>query len=731
MFAQPKIEHDAFAGVVERITYRSEENSFAVFQVRVAGKRDLIPVVGHTLVGVGENVSLKGVWEQSKFGLQFKADEIVATKPVSAAGIRKYLGGGNIPGIGPKTADLIVAHFGDATLQVLDSAPQRLAELRGIGPVKAERITRAWEEQKHVQEIMLFLNEHEVAPHLCRRVWRTYEHEAIKVIQSNPYRLAQEINGIGFKTADKIAAKCGIPKESPQRIRAGLVHAMQEQVGAGHCGIPRGRFIEIASEMLGLPGTTIEPVLAEELEAARYLVEHDGNVFLSSLAGAEERIVETLAAMMKRPPEWKIDGAQALARAELEMGGQLAAGQRAAVLAMLSNRVSIMTGGPGTGKTHTLNTLLRILRKHNVRVHLAAPTGKAAQRAAEVTGMQASTIHRLLRLTGPGADPVELDDGVLVIDEMSMVDTWLMLKIVKAAGRIALVMVGDVDQLPSVGPGQVLADLIASGAVPVARLTEVFRQAAGSLIVRNAHLINKGLLPDQGSREDDFFMVKVRDRDEAGQALEPATVGALIADQIVDLVTRRIPASMGHAARDIMVLSPMNRSATGVFELNLRLQKEINPAPVRFVQRYGVRYGIGDKVIQIANNYDLDIFNGDIGFVFDINDEDAQLLVDFSGRRVAIPYDDIDALRLAYAMTIHKSQGSQADAVVIPVSTQHYTMLQRNLLYTGVTRAKKLVVLVGQTRAVGIAVGNASSARRITRLAELLRAHGGGLLKAA
>lgn len=727
MFAAPVCE--AIDGVVERITYRNEDTSFTVFHVRVSGKRDLVPVVGQTMVEVGENVSLKGSWEQSKFGLQFKAKEIVATKPVSSAGIRKYLGSGAIPGIGPKTADLIVGHFGDETLVVLDTCPERLSEIRGIGAVKAERIIKAWNEQKNVQEIMLFLNEHDVSPHLCRRIWRAYEDKAISVIQSNPYRLAQEINGIGFKTADRIAERCGIPKTSPQRIRAGLVYAMQEQVGMGNCGIPRTRFIELAAEMLGVDIPLVVSVLAEELDSARQLVEHDAIVYLASLAAAEEKIAEELRGMLGRPPQWKINAAAEVAWVEREMNISLAPGQKQALMTILGNRVSIMTGGPGTGKTSTLNALLAIFRKHHVRVHLAAPTGKAAQRAGEVTGVPASTIHRLLQLTGPGAEPAELDDGVLVIDEVSMVDVWLMLKIVKAARRVAIVMVGDVDQLPSVGPGQVLSDLIGSGVIPVARLTEVFRQAKDSLIIRNAHLINKGVMPEKGGRQDDFFFLPVRDKDDAGQPIESSLVGAAIADQVIDLVCRRLPESMGFAARDIMVLSPMNRTTTGVFELNLRLQKELNPAPPRFIQRFGVRYGIGDKVIQTANNYDLEIFNGDIGFIFDIDSEEEVVLVDFSGRRVAIPFDDLDALRLAYAMTIHKSQGSQADAVVIPVSTQHYTMLQRNLIYTGVTRAKRLVVLVGQYRALAIAVGNASSSRRITRLAELLS--GGAALRRA
>jgi len=723
--ADEKIE--LVTGQVERVTFRGE-NDWSVLRVSVSGKKVLVTVVGYSTAQPGEQVSARGVWKNDpSFGIQFAAQAITATKPTTADGMARYLASGTLPGVGPATAKAIVDTFGADTLQVLDEQPEKLAKVKGLGKKKIERIAKGWVEQRAVSQIMLFLNEHEIPPHLCRRIYKKYEAKAIEVISTDPYRLALEVSGIGFKSADKIAHQVGISPTSPERIRAGLVYVMQEATSTGHCGLHELDLIQKSIETLNVPPDLVAKVLTGELseqdERKRYLEIHADTVYLSSIARCEERVSETLVEMLRKRVPWKINAEQAIEQAQKSLGFKLAVQQHAGVKMALENRVSVLTGGPGTGKTSTLNTLLHIFKKNKVRVHLAAPTGKAAQRASEVTGVEASTIHRLLGLKGPGVEPSEIEDGVLVIDEFSMVDIYLMTNIIKAAKNIPVIMVGDVDQLPSVGPGQVLADLIGSGVVPVTRLTQVFRQAAGSLIIRNAHNINRGQMPERGGRHDDFFFIQMEETNGQGERLEPAEVGAQITATIADLVTQRLPSAYGmNPIRDIMVLSPMNITTTGVANLNAVLQSRLNPEPGKAITRMGTRFGVGDKVIQTRNNYDLDIFNGDIGIITDIDDEaDNKLFVDFSGRTVEIPFDDADALRLAYCMTIHKSQGSQADAVVIPVSTQHYTMLQRNLFYTGVTRAKKLVVLVGVPRAMQIAVRNDQALNRITRLRELLQ----------
>lgn len=724
---QPETEEkiEVISGVVERITFRND-NDWSVLQVRIDRSRTLNTVVGHSTAQPGEQISARGVWRNDpSYGIQFAAKAITATKPNTVEGLARYLGSGTIPGIGPGTAKAIVDAFGMDTLAILDENPARLSEVRGIGKKKVERIAKGWEEQRAVSEIMLFLNEQNIPPYLCRRIYRKYEAKAIEVIRTDPYRLALEVSGIGFKSADKIAQQCGISPLSPQRVRAGLVYVMQEATTGGHCGQPRQTLVQLAMETLNVPPDLVTSVLDAELAMepkARHLVQHGEGVYLSVIAACEERVADTLIEMAGNPVPWRIDAEKAIAEAQKALGFTMAEQQHAGVKMMLTNRVSVLTGGPGVGKTTVLNVLLHIFRKHKIAVHLAAPTGKAAQRAAEVTGMEASTIHRLLGLNGPGADPNEVEDGVLVIDESSMIDIYLMTSIMKAAQKVPVILVGDVDQLPSVGPGQVLSDIIASGAVPVTRLTQVFRQAAGSLIIRNAHNINRGQMPEKGGKQDDFFFLNLPEKDDAGNRIEPAVLGEQIAATISELVADRLPKAYGFdPIRDIMVLSPMNITTTGVSNLNTVLQQRLNPNPAKFITRFGTRFGVGDKVIQTRNNYDLDIFNGDVGIITAIDDEDDnKIVVDFSGKAVEIPFDEMDALRLSYCMTIHKSQGSQADAVVIPVTTQHFNMLQRNLFYTGVTRAKKLVVLVGIPRALGMAVKNDGAMKRMTRLRELL-----------
>lgn len=732
---QPETEEktEVISGHVERITFRNE-NDWTVMQVRLDRSHTVNTVVGHSTAQPGQQISARGTWKSNpQFGIQFAAKAVTATKPNTVEGLTRYLGSGMIPGIGPGTAKSIVDAFGMDTLAILDNDPAKLSQVRGIGAKKAERITKGWEEQRAVSEIMLFLNEQHIPPYLCRRIYRKYEAKAIEVIRSDPFRLALEVSGIGFKSADKIAAQCGISPLSPQRVRAGLVYVMQEATTGGHCGMPRETLVQKAMDTLAVPPDLVVQTLDAELAMDpkdRHLVQHGDGVYLSAIAACEERVASTLAEMSKLPVPWQIDAEKEIAEAEKHLGFKLAEQQYAGVKMMLTSRVSVLTGGPGVGKTTVLNVLLYIFKKHKVPISLAAPTGKAAQRAAEVTGVEASTIHRLLGIRGPGTEPGEVEDGVLVIDESSMIDIYLMTSIVKAAKKVPLILVGDVDQLPSVGPGQVLADVINSGAVPVTRLTQVFRQAAGSLIIRNAHNINRGQMPEKGEKKDDFFFLTVPEKDEEGNQIEAAVNGERIAGMIADLVSDRLPKAYGFdPIRDIMVLSPMNITTTGVANLNAVLQERLNPTPAKSVMRFGVRFGLGDKVIQTRNNYDLDIFNGDVGIITAIQDTDEsgrelggsekKIVVDF-GKTIEIPFDEMDALRLAYSMTIHKSQGSQAEAVVIPVTTQHFTMLQRNLFYTGVTRAKKLVVLVGVPRALGMAVKNDGALKRMTRLRELL-----------
>lgn len=718
---------ETISGSIEKIAFHNPESGFFVIKVQPKDKREPLTVVGaHPVLAAGEEVVCTGEWHTDpSFGQQFRAESIRATTPVTLQGIRKYLASGAIRGVGPKFADKLIEHFGKQVLEAIEAGASTLMTVPGVGPAKAAALVEGWAQQRAVKEIMMFLHSNGVPTAMASKIYKTYGDKAMEIINENPYRLAQDVRGIGFKSADAIAMNLGVLPTSPPRIRAGLVHLIQEATTSGHCGQPRQTLVPRAVETLGVPVDLVQRSLDAELALdpkRRYLVQHGDGIYLAAIAACEERVATTLADMASWPVPWKIDADKAIEEAQKELGFTLAEQQYAGVKMMLTNRVSVFTGGPGTGKTASLNLLLHVFRKHRIPVHLAAPTGKAAQRAAEVTGMDASTIHRLLKLSNPGSEPVDVEGGVLVIDESSMIDIYLMNNVVKAARGVPLILVGDVDQLPSVGPGQVLADIIASGAVPVTRLTQVFRQAAGSLIIRNAHNINSGLVPEKGTKEDDFFFLTLPEKDESGVPVEPSALGERITTTICDLVANRLPGSYGFdPIRDIMVLSPMNVTNTGVASLNAALQQRLNPKPEKSLTRFNTRFGVGDKVIQTRNNYDLDIFNGDVGIITSIDDEDAsRLTVSFGGRMVEMPFDEMDALRLAYCITIHKSQGSQAEAVVIPVTTQHFTMLQRNLFYTGVTRARKLVVLVGSPRAMALAVKNDGAMKRVTRLKNLL-----------
>ena len=717
-------DQEVLAGLVERVTFHNPESGFCVLRTKARGHRDLVTVVGHAaMVAAGEWITASGEWVNDRtHGQQFKARFLRCSAPSSTEGMEKYLASGTIRGIGPVYARKLVRAFGERVFDIIEGEPERLREVDGIGPVRVRRITEAWAEQKIVREIMVFLHSHGVGTARAVRIFKTYGTDAVQVMTENPYRLARDIRGIGFKTADAIAMKLGIDKTAMIRVRAGIAYALSEAMDDGHCGLPEADLVPMTAELLEAPEDLVET--ARDLELA------DGAVvaakvtgiaclFLAGLYRAERVIAERLLRIAEGRLPWpEIDAGKALPWVEQRTGLSLAESQADAIRLALTSKVMVVTGGPGVGKTTLMNAILRILKAKDVNMVLCAPTGRAAKRLSEATGLEARTIHRLLeadpRRGGFRRDsdnPLRCD--LLVVDETSMVDVMLMQALLKAVpDGAALLLVGDVDQLPSVGPGQVLADIIASEAVPVVRLTEVFRQAARSRIVSSAHRINRGGIPDLSRPEgdSDFYFVQADDP-------EAAAAG------VVDLVKTRIPRRFRFdAVRDIQVLCPMTRGAVGSRSLNIELQAALNPAGERKVERFGWTFAPGDKVMQIENDYDKDVYNGDIGYVEDVDPEAGELSAGFDGRTVTYGFGELDALVPAYAATVHKSQGSEYPAVVIPVLTQHYAMLQRNLLYTGVTRGKRLVVLVGQKKAVAIAVRNVSGRRRWSKLDEWLRA---------
>jgi exodeoxyribonuclease V alpha subunit len=718
----PSSERQVLAGLVERVTYHNAENGFCVLRIMARGHRDLMTVVGHAVtIASGEWITASGEWINDRtHGQQFKAHFIRTSAPTSIEGIEKYLSSGMIRGIGPVYAKKLVRGFGEQVFDIIETQPDRLREVDGIGPVRAKRITAAWAEQKIVREIMVFLHNHGVGTARAVRIFRTYGSDAVQVMTENPYRLARDIRGIGFKTADEIAMKLGIEKTAMVRVCAGISYALTESMDRGHCGLPTGELVPLAVELLDVQNELVQTALDLELVEGNVIADAVGEmacVFLAGLYRAEKVIAERLTRLVNGALPWPyIDPEKALPWIEKKTALSLAESQIAAIRLALLSKVLVITGGPGVGKTTIVNSILRILAAKDVKLLLCAPTGRAAKRMTEATGLEAKTIHRLLEVdpkTGGFKRNEEnpLDCDLLVVDETSMVDVMLAQALLKAVPvEAALLIVGDIDQLPSVGPGQVLADVIASGAVPVVHLTEVFRQAAQSRIIMAAHRINQGAIPDLSRPEgdSDFFFVPADDPETA-------------VPRIVELVKTRIPQRFGlDPIRDIQVLCPMNRGGVGARSLNIELQAALNPAGDRKVERFGWTFAPGDKVMQIENDYDKEVYNGDIGYIDDVDSDAGELAVSFDGRAVTYGFGELDTLVPAYAATVHKSQGSEYPAVVIPVLTQHYAMLQRNLLYTGVTRGKRLVVLVGQKRAIAIAVHNVSGRRRWSKLNEWL-----------
>jgi exodeoxyribonuclease V alpha subunit len=715
---QEPSRQEVLAGLIERVTFHNSENGFCVLRIKARGHRDLVTVVGHAAtISPGEWVTLSGDWTNDHtHGQQFKARFMRTSAPTSVDGIEKYLGSGMIRRIGPVYAKKMVKAFGEKVFDIIEAEPGRLREVTGIGAVRAKRITDAWADQKIVREIMVFLHSNGVGTARAVRIFKTYGSDAVQVMTENPYRLARDIRGIGFKTADAIAMKLGIEKIAMVRVRAGVSYALTEAMDEGHCGLPTDELLPLAVALLEVSKELIQTALDLELADGTVIadtVDETPCVFLGGLYRAEQVIAGRLLRLVSGKLPWPyIDPEKALPWIEAKTGLTLASSQVKAIRLALLSKVLVITGGPGVGKTTIVNSILRILAAKGVKLLLCAPTGRAAKRMTEATGFEAKTIHRLLEVDPKGGgfqrntdNPLECD--LLVVDETSMVDVLLMQALLRAVpNNAAFLIVGDIDQLPSVGPGQVLADVIASGAVPVVRLTEVFRQAAQSRIIASAHRINQGGTPDLSKPEgdSDFYFV---------QADDPETA----VPRIIELVKTRIPRRFGlDPIRDIQVLCPMNRGGVGARSLNIELQAALNPAGDRKVERFGWTFAPGDKVMQIENDYDKEVYNGDIGYIEEVDSDAGELTASFDGRFVTFTFGELDTLVPAYAATIHKSQGSEYPAVVIPVLTQHYAMLQRNLLYTGVTRGKRLVVLVGQRKAVAIAVKNVSGRRAMVEI---------------
>ncbi len=711
---------DTIEGSVERIIYSNDENHYTVAQLLPDGKgrQEPVTIVGNlAALNVGESLRAQGHWTTHKqFGRQFTVEKFESVLPRTVVGIKKYLGSGLVPGIGETFAERIVEKFGERTFEVIDQYSARLREVEGIGPERAKRIKDAWGAQKSVRDIMIFLQGHDIGSAHAAKIYRQYGENAIAVVQENPYRLAKDITGIGFRTADGIASKLGIARDSIHRLKAGLLHVLDEATGDGHTCLPGDYLLKQAAELLEAEIGPLESALNSLAVTADVMVE-DEIVYLASLhrseRGAANFILDLCAAELKLPA---MDLHRAVEWVQEKARIELAEAQQKAIKTALSSKLTVITGGPGVGKTTIVNSIVKILHAKNARVLLAAPTGRAAKRMSEATGTPTFTIHRLLKYE-PHArgfshnERNPLKGDMIIIDETSMLDIPLAYHLLKAIPQSAsVVSVGDVDQLPSVGPGNFLHDVIESGIAPVVRLTEIYRQAKDSFIITNAHRVNQGEMPVlDAPKEGDFFFIH---EEEPEKVL--ATIKTLLAE--------RVPKKFGFdSMRDVQVLTPMHKGLCGSENLNRELQATLNPTGPA-VQRFGRTYRVGDRVMQIRNNYDKDVFNGDLGRITRLDLVEQQMLVDVDGREVPYELTDMDELLPAYAISVHKSQGNEYPCVIVPVLTQHFVLLQRNLLYTAITRGKKLVILIGSKKALAIAVRNNKTAMRFSRLRDRLRA---------
>tara|TARA_B100000902_G_scaffold102026_1_gene104434 strand:- start:24382 stop:26559 length:2178 start_codon:yes stop_codon:yes gene_type:complete len=723
------VQEKTLSGTIERVTFHNEENGYCVLRVSMSDTRKAQTVVGNCAApNAGEEIAARGEWiEDDQYGSQFKASEISTSEPDNLKGIERYLGSGLIDGIGPTYAKKLVKKFGPEVFNIIDDRSKRLEEVEGIGPKRRQEIKKSWEKQKSVRRIMVFLHQHGISTARAVRIYKTYGDESIKKLRNNPYRLSHDLHGVGFKTADVIASKLGINFDDLSRIEAGLHFALQTATGNGHCALPEIELIESATELLGVDQIKIEDCL-NKIITKREVTKDEINsvpmIFPPQLIASEKIISERILNLASRKPDYpKFEIEKALSWCQKKIGYSLAQGQRKAVELALRERVLIITGGPGVGKTTILRSVLMILRAKKVAPILCAPTGRAAKRMSESTGLEASTIHRLLEFKGHSGkfshdenNPVEGD--LFIVDEASMIDTQLMSSFLRALPKNAhLILVGDVDQLPSVGPGSVLSDMINSNELPVARLNEIFRQSSESRIITAAHEINEGILPIELTKsakndpKSDFFFISSDEPEKTSET-------------IANIVSRRIPENLGlDPVNDIQVITPMHRGSLGTQALNRKLQDSLNPANESTfeIERFGARYRVGDKVIQTRNNYDKETLNGDIGKVIEISTDPGKIIIQFSGQRtVSYEPGELDEISPAFAITVHKSQGSEFPCVVIPVSTQHFLLLQRNLLYTAITRGSRVVVLVGQKKAAAMAVKNIDTKERYRGLLQRL-----------
>lgn len=699
--------------VVEHITYQNPENGYSVMKVKVKDYSDLVTLVGSLLeVPVGSVLMCEGEWKvDRKYGQQFACTSWEEVMPATVYGIEKYLGSGLVKGIGPKYAKLIVDKFGTDTIEVIETDIDRLYEVAGIGKKRVEKIRESWEKQKDIKNVMLFLQGYGVSTSYAAKIYRQYGKESIDKVKSNPYRLADDIWGIGFKTADNIAERMGYGKNDLHRCKSGLVYTLNQLAEEGHCYAQTDQLLTTATELLEAEEEAIQHAI-EVMVQSEDIVQDGDAIYLPSLYHAECGTARRLRRLVSTIPQsrslfgftFSIDEMQ---RATGVVYDEV---QAHAIQQAISSKVLVLTGGPGTGKTTTTRAIISALKSEGLRVLLAAPTGRAAKRMSEATGMEAKTIHRLLEYNPKDGykrnDENPLEGDALIVDECSMIDILLMNSLTKAIpNSMRLILVGDIDQLPSVGAGNVLRDVIDSGVVPVVRLTRIFRQAQTSRIVMSAHAINAGRFPDiSNGQSSDFFFIKEENPER-------------VPDAIVNLVKHRLPRAYGESSSNIQVLVPMQRGVVGAANLNMVLQKAINTS-TRSISRGGYIYKEGDRVMQLRNNYEKDVYNGDLGFVVSVDDVERTLRADFDGRVVEYEASELDELTLAYATTIHKSQGSEYPIVVMPVLMSHYVMLQRNLVYTGITRAKRICVMIGQTKALGYAIQNMKVLERNTKLKE-------------